>query len=327
MRFPVRRKLPALLTVVALLLTAACGGGSDGASATKAKSSSGTISDVNITGEFGTTPTVKVSPPLKISKSSTEVLTKGTGPTLSDGDQALVHLSLRNGTTGKAIGSTYDQGVPTPITLNAAQMPAALAKALQGNSQGSRVAVAAPASELYGSKGNPSLSLKPTDSLVIVVDIVAVQASDVLSGPKGSSKAPAADLPKIVKKDGKVSALDFTNTAKKQSQKLQVVTLVKGTGPKTTKQSLVTLDFLGQVYGKSKPFNNTFASGGPSPFPLGFGGVIPAWDKALVGVPIGSRVMLIAPPALAYGAQGSGDGEIPKNATLVFLIDVLGASA
>ncbi len=205
-------------------------------------------------------------------------------------------------------------------------MPAALATALKGNTQGSRIAVAAPASELYGPSGNPQLSLKAKDSLVIVVDIVAVQASNVLDGPKGSAKKLGASAPKVVQKDGKITALDFSKAAKKPSNKLQVLTLIKGTGPKTTAKSLVTLDFLGQVYGQKKPFNNTFASGGPSPFPLGFGGVIPAWDKALVGLPIGSRVMLIAPPALAYGKEGSPDGGIPKNATLVFLVDVLGSS-
>ena len=89
----------------------------------------------------------------------------------------------------------------------------------------------------------------------------------------------------------------------------------------------MTLNYLGQVYGKKKPFNNSYTAGSATAFPLGFGGVIPAWDKALVGVPLGSRVMLIAPPSTAYGAQGSPEGGIPKNATLVFVVDLLGTSA
>ena len=39
---------------------------------------------------------------------------------------------------------------------------------------------------------------------------------------------------------------------------------------------------------------------------------------------VGSRVMLIIPGDLGYGKQGSPP-DIPPNATLVFVIDVLGA--
>ncbi len=320
-----RQKLSVLFVAAALLLTAACGNGSGNSSTASSKSTSGKIQDVKITGDVGTAPTVKIDTPFKVKKASTEVIAKGDGTPLASGQQALVQLSLKNGTTGKAIGSTYDQGVPTAITLDPSQMPASLAKALEGNKKGSRIALAASAKDLYGPQGNASLKVKPTDSLVIVIDIVAVQAANVLSGPKGATKTPAADVPKIVKKGGKITALDFSKAPKKPSKKLQVITLIKGNGPKTTK-SLVTMNYLGQVYGQKKPFNNTFVAA-PTAFPLGFGGVIPAWDKALVGLPVGSRVMLIAPPSLAYGAQGSPEGGIPKNATLVFLVDILGASS
>ena len=263
-----RQKFSVLFVVAALLFTAACG--SDSAdSSTKSTSTSGKIQDVKITGDFGTAPTVKIDTPLKVKKASTEVLTKGTGAALTSGQQALVHLSLKNGTTGKAIGSTYDQGTPTAITLNPSQMPASLASALEGNKQGSRVALAASAKDLYGASGNASLKVKATDSLVIVIDIVAVQASKVLSGPKGTKKTPAADVPKLVTKAGKITALDFSKAPKKPSKKLQVITLVKGNGAKT-KKSLVSMNYLGQVYGKKKPFNNTFVAA-PTAFPIGFG--------------------------------------------------------
>ena len=319
-----RQKLSVLFVVAALLFTAACGSDSDD-SAAKSKSTSGNIKDVKITGDVGAAPTVKIDTPFKVKKASSEELAKGSGTALASGQAALVHLSLKNGTSGKAIGSTYDQGVPTAITLNPAQMPASLAKALEGKKKGSRVALAAPAKDLYGTEGNASLKVKATDSLVIVVDIVAVQAANALKGPKGATTAAPADAPKIVKKAGKITSLDFSKAPKKASKKLKVITLVKGTGPKVGK-SLVTIDYLGQVYGQKKAFNNTYAAGAPAPFALGYGAVIPAWDKSLVGLPIGSRVMIIAPPSEAYGAQGSPEGGIPKNATLVFVVDILGAS-
>jgi peptidylprolyl isomerase len=43
-------------------------------------------------------------------------------------------------------------------------------------------------------------------------------------------------------------------------------------------------------------------------------------------MPVGSRVVLEIPPELGYGAEGQPDSGIPKNATLVFVIDILGAA-
>lgn len=52
--------------------------------------------------------------------------------------------------------------------------------------------------------------------------------------------------------------------------------------------------------------------------------VIQGWDKGLEGQKVGSRVELVIPPDLGYGAQGQGD--IKPNATLVFVVDILKAT-
>ena len=63
----------------------------------------------------------------------------------------------------------------------------------------------------------------------------------------------------------------------------------------------------------------------PVAFPIGVGRLIKGWDQGLVGVPQGSRVLLVVPPDLGYGAKGSAP-KIPGNATLVFVVDVLGVA-
>lgn len=60
----------------------------------------------------------------------------------------------------------------------------------------------------------------------------------------------------------------------------------------------------------------------PFKFPLDCGFVIPAWDEGTVGMRVGGKRRLIAPPQLAYGSQGAG-GVIPPNATLTFDIELL----
>jgi hypothetical protein len=49
--------------------------------------------------------------------------------------------------------------------------------------------------------------------------------------------------------------------------------------------------------------------------------IIPAWDNGLKGVPVGSRVMLIVPPAQGYGKTGNTQAGIKGTDDLVFIVD------
>jgi peptidylprolyl isomerase len=62
------------------------------------------------------------------------------------------------------------------------------------------------------------------------------------------------------------------------------------------------------------------------PGPLGSAPVIKGWNEGIVGMRVGGRRELIVPPSLAYGAGGEPP-TIPKNATLIFIIDLLGSTA
>ncbi|HET8949861.1 MAG TPA: FKBP-type peptidyl-prolyl cis-trans isomerase, partial [Solirubrobacteraceae bacterium] len=69
-------------------------------------------------------------------------------------------------------------------------------------------------------------------------------------------------------------------------------------------------------------FDASWDRGEPFTFQLGSGGVIPGWDEGVKGMKVGGRRMLVIPPDLAYGAQGSPP-TIGPNETLVFVIDLL----
>jgi peptidylprolyl isomerase len=143
----------------------------------------------------------------------------------------------------------------------------------------------------------------------------------VLPGPKGSAVKAPAGTPKLLTKGATPTGFDFTHAAAKPKQ-LRIVPLVKGTGPRIESGDLITVNYLGVVWGKGKPFDESYSKQ-PATFPIGLGRVIPAWDQGLVGIRQGSRVLLLCPPDAAYGAQGSGS-TIPGNATLAFVVDVLG---
>jgi peptidylprolyl isomerase len=107
---------------------------------------------------------------------------------------------------------------------------------------------------------------------------------------------------------------------------LVVKDLIKGTGPAAKSGSSITVNYVGVLYKGGKEFDSSWKTGQPfAPFKLGQGAVIPGWDKGLVGMKVGGRRELIIPPSLAYGKSGSPP-TIPPNATLVFVVDLLGAS-
>lgn len=70
-------------------------------------------------------------------------------------------------------------------------------------------------------------------------------------------------------------------------------------------------------------FDSSLARNSPFSFPVGAGMVISGWDEGLQNLRIGDHATLIIPPEIGYGASGAG-GIIPPNATLIFIIEVLG---
>ena len=70
-------------------------------------------------------------------------------------------------------------------------------------------------------------------------------------------------------------------------------------------------------------FDSSLDRNEPFSFPLGAGRVIKGWDEGFQKLRIGDHAMLIIPPSIGYGARGVG-GVIPPNATLIFIVEVIG---
>jgi peptidylprolyl isomerase len=149
-----------------------------------------------------------------------------------------------------------------------------------------------------------------------------------MDAPEGE-ETPAPDwMPKANFRDGVIKGFDFAE-APEPTDDLRRVQLIKGTGPRVKKGQTIAVRYLGQAFGEDKPFDENFGDtgqGAPTTFSIGTGAVIKGWDQGLDGVPVGSRVVLSIPAELGYGAEGSPDSGIPKNATLVFMIDILAAA-
>ncbi|MCW3020212.1 MAG: FKBP-type peptidyl-prolyl cis-trans isomerase [Solirubrobacterales bacterium] len=105
--------------------------------------------------------------------------------------------------------------------------------------------------------------------------------------------------------------------------KLETKDLIVGTGPEAKAGDPITVNYVGVLYKGGKKFNASWETGKPFPFTLGKGEVIKGWDQGIPGMKVGGRRELIIPAALAYGAAGRPPS-IPKNAALIFVVDLLG---
>ena len=97
--------------------------------------------------------------------------------------------------------------------------------------------------------------------------------------------------------------------------------IVKGKGPKAKQGDTLTMQYVGLSWSNGQQFDASWDAGQPFPFQLGAGMVIPGWDQGMVGMQKGGRRLLVIPPDLGYGPQGSGP--IGPNETLIFVVDLV----
>jgi peptidylprolyl isomerase len=98
--------------------------------------------------------------------------------------------------------------------------------------------------------------------------------------------------------------------------------IVPGKGPKAKAGDELTMQYVGISWSTGQQFDASWDRGAePFAFQLGAGMVIPGWDQGLVGLRKGGRRLLIIPPDMGYGPEGTPDGTIAPNETLIFVVD------
>jgi FKBP-type peptidyl-prolyl cis-trans isomerase FkpA len=100
---------------------------------------------------------------------------------------------------------------------------------------------------------------------------------------------------------------------------LQVEMLRPGDGGVPAEDDWVEVHYRGSHI-DGRTFQDSWRSGDPATVLVAR--TIPGWREALVSVPVGSRLKLVVPPALAYGRAGGGP--VGPEETLVFELELLG---
>jgi FKBP-type peptidyl-prolyl cis-trans isomerase len=314
MRIAMRRTAAALLLpLMAALALVGCGSSSP-------QPSPNTL--VSATGTFGKAPAVTI--PAKKAGSDLYIKTEiqGRGVALKKTDAFLGNyvVYIWSGTTHKLALSTY---TATPQVLSGSLLPG-LEKALEGKKMGSRVLAVLPPKYGYGVNGNSQVGITGTDTLVFVVDMLKTYAATASASGAHVSNG-GGSLPTVTATTGKAPTVTVPKTA--PPSKLVVTTLIKGSGPPVRTGQEVVTQYVGVIWRTGGVFDSSWSRGAPFGFQIGAtpSQIIPGWDTGLLGVPVGSRVMLVIPPKDGYGSSGESAAGIKGTDTLVFVVDILDA--
>jgi peptidylprolyl isomerase len=165
-----------------------------------------------------------------------------------------------------------------------------------------------------GSSTAPGIVLAPSNGAT--ADTATAASASASTTTTSASSTSSTPLPSALKTEPQ-----FSPPSGPAPKKLVVKDLIKGTGPavSSTNQTL-TVQYVGKVYKTGKVFDASWSHPGAQPTSLPLSGVIPGWQKGLIGMKVGGRRELIIPPSEGYGS--TAQAKIPANSALVFVIDL-----
>lgn len=271
--------------------------------------------------------------PFAVAETEVEQIAEGAGEPVAEGQQVTVRYLAVNGTTGEELLSTFATDETVVMDLSNPTLLPAFQEALPGQLPGAELVMAMPPAEGFGAGGNANLGIDPADTVLFYVEVVS--AADPLTQAEGTAVPPVEGLP-TVEADGTSPATITIPEGAEEPTELVSQLLIEGEGAPVQAGQSITVHYTGVQWSTGEQFDSSLESGEPFTTVIGAGQVIPGWDEGLVGQPVGSRVLLVIPPALAYGEAPSGDEAAatataaPENPlqgqTLVFVVDILSAS-
>ena len=280
--------------------------------------------DVKVSGSFGKNPTVRIPQVKPDNRLIVKTVVKGNGPALAASDVFVGNYVgyVWSGTKSTLKVDTFTQTTPA-LFPPGSQLLKGLKDALVGQHTGSRVLAIIPPQDGYGSQGNPQGGVKATDTLVFVIDLINKYAATSSAGGQQVSRG-GGTLPTVGSAQGTAPTVTVPHSAPPKN--LVATTLIRGSGPTVTKGNLIIAQYVGVIWASGKMFDSSWSRGSPAAFTIGAtpSQVIPGWDKGLVGQKVGSRVLLVIPPADGYGKAGNSQAGIKGTDTLVFVVDILG---
>lgn len=215
---------------------------------------------------------------------------EGKGDAVTAGAKVKVHYTgwLTN-------GDIFDSSVvrKEPIEFGLGGVIKGWQQGIPGMKPGGIRRLKIPAELAYGNKQRGPIP--PNSTLVFEVELLAM------------SQKP--EFPKLAAQEWK----------KLEDTGLEIWDVKEGEGEAVQAGGSVTVHYTGWLT-SGKEFDSSFGDQ-PVSFPLR--DVIPGWQQGIPGMKPGGIRRLKIPAALGYGKDGTPDGAIPSNATLVFEVQLI----
>lgn len=303
MRF--KRHLAALLAGFAVLAGAGCTGSSQALP--------------TVSGKPGTDPVISIPNGNPANRLVVQTLADGHGRTVRSSDFVVFHVEGKVWAGNRSVVDSYTSRQPQGLPLSTA-MPAW--KRLAGQKVGSRVMMVVPPRYGYGAQGNPQANIMGSDTLVFVFDILRAVAPSATANGKTEAYHPTSSQPSV-SWGKKGPSIKVPKT--KPPANLTVTVLKQGNGARVLNGQTVVVQEAGVVWRTGKMFESSWQRGFPQSFVLGTGQVLAGWEQGVGGRQVGTRLLLVIPPTMAYGQQGQAP-DVDSGDTVVFVLDIVAAA-
>jgi hypothetical protein len=257
----------------------------------------GTVSDtVVVDGAVGSPASVSLAPPLAITSTERTVVVEGAGEPVDSASLVDYAVTVFDALTGAQVQSQGYDGAPILPT------PAANIGQLIGCAPvGSRVVVAVAGTDQEG----------PT---VRVIDVLGVRPGVAT----GADQERAEGMPTVALTDS--GAPIVTIPGGEPPAETEVAVLKSGDGAVVAPGDSVMVHYAGVRWSDGTVFDSSWSKGAPTV--LVTTEVIAGYKEALEGQTVGSQVLVVIPPASAYG-EGTINEDDLSGETLVFVVDIL----
>jgi peptidylprolyl isomerase len=258
---------------------------------------------VTVEGAVGEESTATFTFPLEISELQTTVIQEGSGDPVESGQLVSYALTAFSADTGEKLGAIgYGENNVLPAQISPDNP---IGQVLGCATPGTRVVAAFPPSD-------------PNAGEVYVFDLLDV----VPNAAWGEDQKAVDGMPDVtLAKDG-APTIEVPEGDAPGDFELEV--LKKGDGMTVGAGDTVLVQYTGVKWSDGSVFDSSWEKGAPVSFQTT--GVVDGFRQALEGQTVGSQVVVVIPPALGYGEEGSSDHELAGE-TLVFVVDILGTQA
>ncbi|MEU1972356.1 FKBP-type peptidyl-prolyl cis-trans isomerase [Microbacterium sp. NPDC019599] len=258
------------------------------------------VEAVTVDGEVGEESTAEFETPLEIAELQTTAVEEGSGDPAVAGDLLTLALSAFNAETGEKLAS---QGYNDDLLPQQVSPDSALGQLVGCAKPGSRYVSAFPGSEDQG-----------TPAQVYIIDVLGT----VPSAAWGEPQEPVDGMPTVeLEEDGSPTV---TLPEGDMPTEFEKATLLEGDGPVVEAGDSVLVQYHGVSWDTGEVFDESW---GKQPFSFTVGsGVVEGFSEAVTGETVGSQVIAVLPPAMAYGEGEINDADLTGQ-TLVFVVDIL----